>query len=379
MLLKDLCETIIDNRGKTPPLSEYGYALIEAQCFSSQNFVKSEDAVKHITKSTFLNMRGGTCKENDIVVTLVGNIGHCALVLEPVAIAQNIVALRIDTRVANPLYVFYYMKTDYFKKNCEQLNRSSVQPSINVNDFLNIEIDLPDRKTQDKIVDILFGIDNQIERNNDMVKKLQVLGQAIFAQHFAHCSNQCSLMEFPYISVIKPGIKPFDSGKRYLTTSDVNNSDINWDASTVQFSTRENRANMEPQVHSVWFAKLKNSVKHICIPARSALLNNYILSTGFCGLLCDDTAFEFMSALITHPSFESLKDKFAHGATMEAVNNDDLSCFVIPNPDFNTLESFHLATQGLYQQITDIQYSSYKLACMRNSLLPMLINGQITV
>lgn len=83
---------------------------------------------------------------------------------------------------------------------------------------------------------------------------------------------------------------------------------------------------MQPTVNSVWFAKMKNSIKHLYLNKEmDELVNNSILSTGFCGLQCSKDTFEYVASFIEHSYFETLKDTLAHGATQEAVNNDDLS------------------------------------------------------
>ena len=202
MLVKDLCETIIDNRGKTPPLSKCGYPLIEAQCFSNKNFVCADDAVKFINKTTYNTMRNGNCKINDIILILVGAIGHTALAKSDFAIAQNVVALRIKQEF-NAKFVFYKMKEQSFINKCKALNRSSQQPSININDFLMLPIDIPDRKTQDKIAEILSGIDEQINRNNEIVKRLQVLGNAIYSKEINKNTKYFSLKTVANISTGK--------------------------------------------------------------------------------------------------------------------------------------------------------------------------------
>ena len=93
--ISEICCDIVDNRGKTPPLVPFGKPLLEAQCFSKKDFVSSEDSVKFVSNDIYSSFRSGVCNEGDIVVTLVGNIGHCAYALDEFAIAQNVVALRL--------------------------------------------------------------------------------------------------------------------------------------------------------------------------------------------------------------------------------------------------------------------------------------------
>lgn len=109
------------------------------------------------------------------------------------------------------------------------------------------------------------------------------------------------------------------------------------------------------------------------------LVNNSILSTGFCGLQRSEDTFEYVASFIEHSYFETLKDTLAHGATQEAVNNDDLTgvSFVIPSE--RVFHLFHERTQSIYSQISKNICENQELTQLRDWLLPMLMKGQAVV
>lgn len=56
---------------------------------------------------------------------------------------------------------------------------------------------------------------------------------------------------------------------------------------------------MQPTVNSVWFAKMKNSIKHLYLNEEmKTLIDNCILSTGFCGIQCSKESFEYVASFI---------------------------------------------------------------------------------
>ena len=177
---------------------------------------------------------------------------------------------------------------------------------------------------------------------------------------------------------IKPGVDKFEL-KRYLATADVKGSAIS-EGTIIDYVNRESRANMQPTEYSVWFAKMKNSIKHLYLnPEMKPIIEESILSTGFCGLQCDEISFEYISSYIASPYFELHKDMLAHGATQEAVNNDDLAGIHLLIPDEKTLKMYHATTQPLYSQIAKNICENKKLTKLRDWLLPMLMNGQATI
>ena len=279
------------------------------------------------------------------------------------------------SKIVNTKFLYYRLILFDFTK----YDVGSTIPSMTASLYYSLSIDLPPLEIQNKIASILSSIDDQIERNNAMVKKLQVLSHALFNSFFSDETEYVSLLDFPYARIIKPGISKFSGQKHYIATAEVEGDKINFDAPLIDYETRENRANMQPLKNSVWFAKMKNSTKHIYISKEdSLLLNNYILSTGFCGFECDDIAFEYMINYINLPYFENKKDILSHGATMEGVNNDDLKSMHIHLPQKEKLIGYHNQTKDIHCQISKINQETINLTKLKELLLPLLINGQLS-
>lgn len=187
-----------------------------------------------------------------------------------------------------------------------------------------------------------------------------------------------NLLKNKLASIIKPGVNPFAT-KIYLATAEVNGTTISA-GTVIDFATRESRANMQPAENSVLFAKMKNSVKHLYLNhPMKPLIESSILSTGFCGLHCSDHSFEYMASFIEHFYFETVKDTLAHGATQEAVNNDDLAGIVLVIPSDEIIKKYHEVTRSIYEQISRNICENQSLTRLRDWLLPMLMNGQATI
>lgn len=205
------------------------------------------------------------------------------------------------------------------------------------------------------------------------------MSQGIFNKFFINETDYISLLDFPYIQIIKSGIDMFKGNKYYIATAEVDNDKVNYNAPLIEYETRENRANMQPVKNSVWFAKMKNSIKHIYVSdVDSMFCSNYIFSTGFVGIKCEDNAFEYLIDFINTPYFEMKKDILSHGATMEGVNNEDLKSIQIPLPSKDRLIDFHNKVKELHYQITMLNEQTFKLNNLKEKLLPLLINQQLS-
>lgn len=180
--------------------------------------------------------------------------------------------------------------------------------------------------------------------------------------------------------IIQPSIDKFENEKIYLPTANIQDDKIVDFSNKITFENRESRANMQPKSNSVWFAKMKNSKKILYFADYSnEYLDNLILSTGLCGLHCKDSTLEFIWNTINSEYFEIKKDSLAHGATQQAVNNDDLVSIPLLIPPSDIILKFHNKTKSLYYQKYINELEVQKLIELREFLLPMLMNGQISV
>lgn len=272
----------------------------------------------------------------------------------------------------------------------------------------SLELDTPPKWRQEQTASVLACLDKATVANRAINDNLQSILQALYGYWFMQfnfpdvngrpyrssggrmsyneklgCSipegwHVASIVNNPLTDVITPGVDLFKT-KTYYATADVNGIDIGM-GSSVDYETRESRANMQPGLHTVWFAKMKNSVKHLFLGhSMKRVIDDSILSTGFMGLQCKKVAFEYISAFIDGPYFERAKDQYANGATQQAVGNAELESVYLVIPDDETLARFHNLTRGLVESIGETIIENKKLVELRDWLLPMLMNGQASV
>ena len=309
---------------------------------------------------------------------------------------------------ADKYYLHYLLSTEIVREQLEHRASGTKQRNISPDDVYDVTVVVPELNVQQKIGKALYCLEAKVNVNNAINDNLQQQRRLMYDYWF----NQFDFpneegkpyrasggkMQYSFrlkrdipegwteesvisnsISVpIKPGVERF-STKSYLATADVNGTRLS-SGSLIDYETREGRANMQPTVSSVWFAKMKNSIKHLFLNREmKQLIDSTILSTGFCGLQCTEKSFEYISAFIEHSYFEDVKNILAHGATQESVNNDDLLGLGMLVPTSEVLELFHAKAKPLYAQISRNICENQKLTEIRDWLLPMLMNGQATI
>lgn len=364
------------------------------------------------------NLRKGFAQEGDVLLTHKATIGETAIVPKIeypyLMLTPQVTFYRIkDSSKLNNGYLKYYFTSQTFQKQLKLWSGAgSTRAYIGILEQLNLPIEIEeDIAKQQKIATVLSTLDAKIELNNKINTELEAMAKTLYDYWFVQFdfpnengkpykssggemvwSEELkrkipkgweveNLKNNSLTSLIKPSIDFFEGEKTYLATADVVNNEINFGADKITFENRESRANMQPIQDSIWFAKMKNTKKVLCVGEYSNyFLEKFILSTGFAGIKCKEKFYlEYMWGVINSDYFEIIKDRLSNGATQEAINNDSMAFIPLIIPSENILKEYHKKTFEIYKKIYLNQIENQKLAELRDFLLPMLMNGQVVV
>ena len=364
----------------------------------------------YINKDISIGLDRSRLTKDCILVPYVGsNLGEVGIFYHKYDchLASNVAKIELVDDYFDLEYLKYYLQSPIGQGYLFQAKQGSAQPNITMEAIRNTKvIDLPKNK-QLEIVKILNNIDFKFQNNNKIINELELMAKTLYDYWFLQFEflneegkpykssggkmvyneelkreipegwKVENMMESSLCSDIKAGVDKFES-KNYLPTANIEGESIT-DGEYVTFDNRENRANMQPVKYSVWFAKMKNSIKHLSIPENSEwFINKYILSTGFQGLKCTKTSFAYIHSIINSSWFETYKDILSHGATQEGVNNEDLKNIKYVVPSNNVLIEFNKICMPALEKKFSIIRENQELVSLRDFLLPMLMNGQVT-
>ena len=144
--------------------------------FSDLKSVDAEDAEKYILK------------ENDIVFARTGNSTGRSYFYEKqhgtFVYAGFLIKFSLDPNKVNPRILKYYTHSKPYFDWVNSFDTGATRGNINAKTYGDMEIELPSRKVQDKIVSILSSLDRKIELNNKINADLEEMEQAIFKNWF---------------------------------------------------------------------------------------------------------------------------------------------------------------------------------------------------
>lgn len=281
-------------------------------------------------------------------------------------------------------YAYYLISSSLIKK---QLSISSQQTKIRHTSpdlIKNCTAWIPTIKHQQHIVDIIGSIDEYIENLNKQLKIMNNLTKLVFQFMFYNKKNvinnmkKFNFVENPFASKIGNNVKNFNKSKKYVATANVEKQTIESVDSFINFNNRPSRANNQPKLNTIWFAKMKKTNKKILVNENDVdICENYIFSTGFQGLQIEKKYLYYYWEYINLDCFEEYKNKNANGATQQAIDETTLKLFTIKLPNFEKIDKFNRIVNPIFEKKSQIRKLIETSKSYKSIILPLLINFQI--
>lgn len=408
--LESICTAIIDCPHSTPKWRNSGIPVVRNYNLINGHIDLSN--LSYVDEETYEDrIKRAKPESGDIIISREAPMGVVGIVPDnfKCCLGQRLVLLKIDRSKCDPLYVLYALLSNTVQAQINRIDLTgSIVSNLNIPDLKKLQIPIVTGDTT-KTASVLDTLDAKIDNNSAISEQLESMAKTIYNYWFLQFEfpnekgkpykssggkmvwNEDLQREIPegwelenlyhnsLSKLIKPGIEKFEGGKRYLATADVNGN-LYGQGSIILYESRETRANMQPSINSIWFAKMKNSIKHLLVDkSMTSMVDNTILSTGFCGLQCDENSFEYLASFIESDFFEKTKDSHAHGATQQAVNNTDLQSIALLVPSKDVVMQYHQLTSKMFEMMSSNKIENERLKSLRNFLLPLLMNGQISV
>ena len=182
--LGEVCQRITDGSHNPPKgISSSNYLMISSQNVFNDRIILND--VRYLSKEDFLKEDKRThIKTNDVLLTIVGTIGRCAVVKEGVGniTLQRSVAVLSPSSKINPRYLMYCCigNNDNLNKNAHGV----AQRGIYLKQLEKVIIPVPSIENQQQIVSELDLLSGAIEKQKAQLEELDNLAQSIFYDMF---------------------------------------------------------------------------------------------------------------------------------------------------------------------------------------------------
>lgn len=374
--LEEVCERIYS--GGTPSTKHEEYWNGDIKWLSSgetsQRFVY--DTERKITKRGVENSATKLATKGCTVVATAGQgytRGQASFLMTDTYMNQSVIACKANENVILPLYLYYNLDSRYEEFRLLS-DGTSTRGGLSGWILKRMEIKLPPKSLQKKIVDILYSIDRKIEENNAINNNLEQQAQAIYQQIFIdNVSSDWTEGTLSDIADITMGQSP--SGSSYNEDSNgtiffQGRAEFGFRFPTVRLYTTEPKrmACANDTLMSVRAPVGDLNVAHIdcCIGRGIAAIHSKNNHQSF--------------VLYTMFSLKKQLDVFnGEGTVFGSINRKSLNEMPILIPSSEKLDEFEALVAPMDAAIHNNYDEICRLEQLRDSLLPQLMSGELDV
>jgi len=400
--LTKVLEKIVDNRGKSVPTVEQGFPLIATNCIKESSIYPTFENIRFVDDFTLNNWFRAHLAPNDILFVNKGTPGRVCLVPNPVTFcaAQDMIGFIADKTKINYKYLFAVLRSNWVKQKIQNYHVGLVIPHFKKQDLDSILIPKKTPKEQEFIGNLYISISEKIELNNRINRELEAMAKTLYDYWF---------VQFDF---------PNEQGKPYKSSGGnmVYNAELKreipegWEAknifkccnvqygfpfSTDYFNTDGKgvpviriRDILENSISNYSFeqnidAKYLIKKGDILVGMDGNFHINYWAKDG-CYL--NQRAVKLSETILPNiylkyqiEPFIKLREKSVSRTTVGHLSDKDLKALSIIIPSKEVLSSISSIYNGLLKRMIQTQNENQQLSELRDWLLPMLMNGQVTV
>ena len=335
-------------------------------------------------------------KKGDVLLSAAGTLGKKIVFNGEKAYFQdsNIVWLENDESKVLNKYLYYFYDVIKWKKT----SGSTIDRLYNEN-ILGAEIYYPDMATQKQIVNTLSLLDSKIENNNKIISTLESLAKTIYDYWFLQ-------FEFP-----NEDGKPYKSSGGKMVWNEELKREIpeGWKVKSYSKlgkllmgqSPKSDSYNNEgigyPLINgaaelredSVAISKYTSNPTRVsqigdllfCIRATIGNLQfgqaEYCLGRGVASYRPNSKKHIEYLYFVTNDIL-AVYNKILTGSIIVGISKDDLLQQPILTPNESIINAFSETVHPMFETIANLKKENQELASLRDFLLPMLMNGQVT-
>ncbi len=400
--LIDIVELIGGGTPKTSKAEYWGGNInwLSVKDFNNENrYVYSTE--KTITEEGLNNSSTKLLKKDDIIISARGTVGELTMIPFPMAFNQSCYGIRAKEGI-DSIFLYYLIKNSVRK--LKAITHGSVFDTITRDTFANIEVAIPDIKTQHRIAKMLADIDDKVENNQRINNNLEQQAVLLFKKWFIQFDNSSKNMLETRFGLIPESFKLLKNGELPLVVTDY--------------------------VANGSFASLKANVTLYQEPNYAYFIRNTDLKSGTFEVFVDEHSYNFLSKstlyggeiiisnvgdvgsvflcpkldkpmtlgnniIMLRPEQENLRyylyiwfkwlygqsliQGIKGGSAQPKFNKTDFKNLPIFLPHDDLLEQFHQIVKPMFELIDENNAENKALAITRDTLLPRLMSGELDV
>ena len=289
--------------------------------------------------------------------------------------AGFLIKFSLDPEKVNPRYIKYHCLSKEYRDWIAAFNTGSTRGNINAQTLASMPVRLPDRAIQDRIVQILDALEEKRKSITKINDNLQQQAAALFANFYDQAETEVGFTEMIQIlggGTPKTGESSYWNGDiPFFTPKDVG---FPYTLTTEKTITEEGLAHCNSRLYPIntVFVTARGTVGKVGLPGVPMAMNQS------CYALVGKDTHQLLVYFYTLKAVDRLKHK-ASGAVFDAITTRDFEAENIMKLSDDDTKAFLDVAEPIYQAVLNNSIENLRLAELRDSLLPKLMNGEIEV
>ena len=370
------------------------------------------DTNEYITEKALQEANVKLFPENILSIAMYGEgktRGNVSILKRPMATNQACCNIELDAEKVSSEYVYYFLKTQY--ENLRGLS-SGIRKNLNTNDIKNFVIRLPENlKTQQSIAAVLSALDKKIALNKQINARLEEMAKTLYDYWFVQFDfpdangkpykssggdmvfDETLKREIPKgwevkslgevislergVTYSKDSICNDENGTGVLRATNISGNNI--DLNDLIYISGEVGTQQKLKPFDILIVMSSGSKEHI---GKNGVY--YFEQDNAFGAFCSKITpkkvfFEFVSIFLQSNNFRNYVKNQCLGTNINNLNNSHILHCPIVRPNDEYIEVFHKQIKLIYEKISCNVKQNHQLTQLRDFLLPMLMNGQVSV
>lgn len=355
---------------------------------------------RNISQEGLKNSGAQTVPPNTVLLTSRAPVGYLAIAKNELTTNQGFRSL-VVRKGFSPEFVYYLLinNIDYLKQHAS----GSTFQELSGGTLKNLEFQIPDYAAQLEIARILGDLDAKIELNQQMNKTLEAMAQAVFKEWFvgfefldakdrAYKSSGGKLVNselgpipvgwkvVPLTELVdvlgggtpSTGVSSFWDGEvPFFTPKDA--TDTCFSIRTEKTITQEGLAHCNSALfpQGTVFITARGTVGKVCMAGICMAMNQS------CYALKGKELRQLYVFFLIKDIAQKLIQQ-SHGTVFEAITTQTFQRTMAVRPEAAVVNLFCAKVERLYDQILNNINESASLKVVRDSLLPKLMNGELS-
>jgi len=412
--LEDCMAAIIDYRGKTPEKTSFGVPLVTAKVIKGGRIETPDEFIAEADYEAW--MRRGIPQRGDIVMTTEAPLGEVAqLNGTKIALAQRVITLRGKSDLIDNTFLKFLMQSSAFQEGLKARATGTTVLGIRQSELRKVDLTFPPFHTQRAIAHVLGTLDDLIELNRETNEILEEMARALFKSWFVDFDPVRAKLEGrPPAGMDAETAKLFPD---HFEDSELGQIPRGWEVVTVSDLCEINgwtlrKGDQLPRLEYVEISAVKrgeigempvyrrgeepsrarrrlrhgDTVMSTVRPDRGAYFlalnppTDRVASTGFAVLSPSCAPWSFLHAALTQPEVFDRLGHLADGGAYPAIRSEIIGAIQTAKPDNEAvLRAFHDVCAPIFEMVDAHRRESRELATLRDTLLPKLLSGEVSV